>query len=178
VELAAQLQVNTLFAPFAAALVFGSVQQAAQESKRMAAEAGNPHQQVMCSYFANVVYDKDEEQKTKERLLYYLTKAAAPAFPDDPSTAPPHIRYFIDIVEKLRSMKTEDIGERSIVTGSPEYCVEVFKRCEAGGIDEIIIYFNFGALGHRETLAAMERFAREVMPHFASSDERTAAASA
>jgi alkanesulfonate monooxygenase SsuD/methylene tetrahydromethanopterin reductase-like flavin-dependent oxidoreductase (luciferase family) len=178
VELAARLRINTLFAPFAAAMVFGSVQQAAQESKRMAAEAGNPHQQVMCSYFANVVYSKDEEQKTKERLLYYLTTAAAPAFPDDPSKAPPHIRYFVDIVEKLRTMKTEDIGERSIVTGSPEYCVEVFKKCEAGGIDEIIIYFNFGALGHRETLAAMERFAKDVMPHFTSSDQPAASVTA
>jgi len=48
-----------------------------------------------------------------------------------------------------------------------EHCVEVLKRCEEGGISEVILYFNFGELPHRDTLRAMERFAREVMPHFA-----------
>jgi alkanesulfonate monooxygenase SsuD/methylene tetrahydromethanopterin reductase-like flavin-dependent oxidoreductase (luciferase family) len=28
------------------------------------------------------------------------------------------------------------------------------------------IYFNFGLLSHRDTLRAMERFAKEVLPHF------------
>src|SRR5262249_27216897 len=42
IELAARLRVNTIFAPFAAAMLFGSVQEAARESKRMAREAGHP----------------------------------------------------------------------------------------------------------------------------------------
>ena len=54
-------------------------------------------------------------------------------------------------------------------------CVEVLKRCEEGGISEVILYFNFGELGHRDTLQAMERFAREVMPHFAERTEAVAA---
>jgi hypothetical protein len=29
------------------------------------------------------------------------------------------------------------------------------------------MYFNFGGLGHVETLKSMERVAKEVMPHFA-----------
>ena len=31
---------------------------------------------------------------------------------------------------------------------------------------EQILYFNFGHFSHQETLRSMERFAREVMPHF------------
>ena len=45
IELAARLRVNTIFAPFAAAMLFGSVQEAARESKRMAREAGHPDPQ-------------------------------------------------------------------------------------------------------------------------------------
>src|SRR5581483_4653580 len=63
VELAASLQVNTVFAPFAAAMVFGSVQQAAQESKRMAREAGHANPKVMCSYFTSVAHSREEEDR-------------------------------------------------------------------------------------------------------------------
>lgn len=44
------------------------------------------------------------------------------------------------------------------------------KKCEDGGLSEVICYFNFGLLDHKETLRAMEPFAREVMPHFAEKE--------
>jgi len=50
----------------------------------------------------------------------------------------------------------------------------VLKKCEDGGLSEVICYFNFGLLDHKETLRAMERFAREVMPHFAEKKESVA----
>ena len=40
------------------------------------------------------------------------------------------------------------------------------QRVEAAGITEVILYFNFGAYSHTNTRRMMERFAREVMPHF------------
>ena len=64
-------------------------------------------------------------------------------------------------------MTVGDLGDRSIVTGDVEHCVQILKGCEEGGIDEVILYFNFGRLSHADTLKAMERFAKEVMPHFA-----------
>jgi len=72
----------------------------------------------------------------------------------------------------LRSMAPSQFGERSIVTGDAEHCIEVLEKCAAGGIAEVICYFNFGLLGHKDTLRAMERFAREVMPHFAGKTDR------
>src|SRR5262249_38242051 len=53
-ELAARLRVNSIFAPFAAAMLFGSVENAARESQRMAREAGMADPKVMCSYFCSV----------------------------------------------------------------------------------------------------------------------------
>src|SRR2546425_1041354 len=81
-ELAARLRVNSIFAPFAAAMLFGSVENAARESQRMG--------------------------------------------------------------------------------------------CEAGGVSEVILYFSFGHLNHRDTLRAMERFAKDVMPHFAEAKQGVA----
>jgi len=43
----------------------------------------------------------------------------------------------------------------------------LLDRVRRGGIEEVILYFNFGGLNHQETLKSMERFARDVMPHFA-----------
>ena len=173
IELAARLRVNTIFAPFAAAMLFGSVEAAARESKRMAREAGHPDPKVMCSYFCSVAHTTEEADRARERLLYYLHNVI-PVLPNDRSQVPPHIAYFVDIVERLRSMKPSQLGDRSIVTGDTEHCIELLKKCEEGGISEIILYFNFGLLGHRDTLRAMERFAKEVMPHFAEKKETVA----
>ena len=176
VELAARLGVNTLFAPFAAAMEFGSVQAAAAESMRLGREAGNPNPKVMCSYFTFVAHSQQEEDQTRERLLKYL-QSIVPAFPSDRSKAPPHIAYFVDIVEKLQNLKPSELGERSVVTGDADRCIEILKKCEEGGISEVILYFNFGALSHRDTLAAMERFAAEIMPHFAEKETVASAVS-
>ena len=166
IELAARLRVHTIFAPFAAAMLYGSVQEAAREAKRMAIEGGLPDPKVMCSYFVSVAHSAAEADRACERLLYYLHNVI-PVLPNDRSTAPPHIAYFADIVERLRAMRPSQLGDRSIITGDAEHCIEVLKSCEEVGLSEIILYFNYGELDHKETLRAMERFAKEVMPHFA-----------
>ena len=106
---------------------------------------------------------KADELHTKERLRRYL-RSVLPAFPSDRATVPPHLAYFADIVERLQSMKAEDFGERSVVTGDPEACIAALKKCQAVGIEEVILYFNFGHFNHQDTLKSMERFARDVMP--------------
>ena len=63
-------------------------------------------------------------------------------------------------------MSPADLGERSIITGSPDHCVEVLKDCEEDGIAEVILYFNFGGLGHQETMKSMDRAAEHLLPHF------------
>ena len=72
----------------------------------------------------------------------------------------------VDIVERLRATQPQDLGERSIVTGDLEQCLATLKKVEAAGISEVILYFNFGAYSHANTRRMMERFARDVMPHF------------
>jgi alkanesulfonate monooxygenase SsuD/methylene tetrahydromethanopterin reductase-like flavin-dependent oxidoreductase (luciferase family) len=166
VEMAARNGFNVIFAPFAAAMMFGSLADAAAAFRRLATAAGHPDSRVMCSYFFGLADDAAAERCFKERVLCYL-QSITPAFPGDPATAPPHIAYFVDIVRRLQSMSAGDLGERSVVTGDAERCIAHLKQVEQAGIAEVILYFNVGLYPHVETMAMMERFAREVMPAFA-----------
>ena len=166
---AAEMGEHVIFAPFAATMVFGSVANAVNRFKEESAKHGFSGKQAKCSFFLNVTETQEETEATKERMLKYFT-GLVPAFPDDPSTAPPHIRYFVDIVEKLKNMKTEDLSEASIIVGDGEYVTAKLKELEDAGIEEVIIYFDFGGLSYAETLKAMERFATQVMPHFDNSN--------
>src|SRR2546430_7014374 len=103
-ELAARLRVNSIFAPFAAAMLFGSVENAARESQRMARAAGLADPKVMCSYFCPVAHTHDEAERARERLLYYLHNVV-PGVPGGTETGPPHNAYLVDVVERLRSMQ-------------------------------------------------------------------------
>ena len=163
---AAQAGFNVIFAPFAAAMMFGSIQNAVAEFKRESEAAGHTGREAMCSYFTNVTFNEAETLETKERLLKYFS-AILPAFPTDPDATPPHIRYFIDIANRLKNMTPGDLGDRSIITGDPEHCLDVLKECEEAGITEVIMYFNFGGLDHKETMEAMDRAAQHLLPHFA-----------
>ena len=63
-------------------------------------------------------------------------------------------------------MTTDGLSDKSIIVGDAEYVTEKLKEIEKTGLDEVILYFDFGGLSHRETMQAMERFAKHVMPHF------------
>ena len=162
---AARAGFDIIFAPFAAAMMFGSLQNAVAEFKKESEAAGHVGRKAKCSYFVNITYDDQETSKTKERLLRYF-HGIMPAFPSDRATAPAHIRYFVDIVERMQTMTVEDLGERSIITGSPENCLKVLTDCEGAGIEEVILYFGFGGWGHSDTMRSMDRVAKELLPHF------------
>jgi alkanesulfonate monooxygenase SsuD/methylene tetrahydromethanopterin reductase-like flavin-dependent oxidoreductase (luciferase family) len=165
-RIAAELGFNIIFAPFAAAMMFGSLQEAVAKFKAYAREAGHPNVTAMCSYFTVLADTPEEQLAARERVLFYL-RSILPAFPSDREKAPPHIRYFVDIVERIGAMRPEEVGERSIVTGTRDQVVEHLRRVEASGIEEVICYFSFGAYPHRQVLHQMERFSAEVMPAFA-----------
>lgn len=166
-DMAARNGFDIIFAPFAAAMVFGSLGEAVAQFRERARQSGRSQASARCSYFFALADTREEAHAHRERLLFYLQKCVVRALPGDRATAPPHYAYFEDIVKRLLSMKPEDLGEKSIVTGSLEECVATLKKAEEAGIEEVILYFNFGGYPHRETMRMMERFAKEVMPYFA-----------
>jgi hypothetical protein len=66
-----------------------------------------------------------------------------------------HIASVVDIVEKLKSMKPSDFGERSIVTGDSEPGVAIVWSGQDLWISEMICYFNNGEPSHADMLTLM-----------------------
>jgi alkanesulfonate monooxygenase SsuD/methylene tetrahydromethanopterin reductase-like flavin-dependent oxidoreductase (luciferase family) len=168
-RMAAEMGFNVLYAPFAASMMFGSLQKAVALFREYSSAAGHADRRAMCSYFVALTDTPEQEMAARERMLYYL-RGVSPAFPSDRSKAPPHIAYFAEIVETLFRLKPEDLGERSIIAGTPEKVIEQMKRVEEAGVEQVICYFAYGALPHTQVLEQMERFAAEVMPAFGSGE--------
>jgi len=108
-----------------------------------------------------------QETAARARQLRYYQECVIPAFPGDPATAPPSYRYFINMVERLRQVRPEDLTENSVLPGTPGYITEVLKKVEAAGFDEVILYFNVGLKPHAMVKEEMARFVEQVAPAFA-----------
>jgi alkanesulfonate monooxygenase SsuD/methylene tetrahydromethanopterin reductase-like flavin-dependent oxidoreductase (luciferase family) len=154
-------------APFAAALTYGGLKQAATLYKESCAAAGTTPGRLICSYFTHFADSAAEEQAARARQIRYYKECVIPAFPGDPKTAPPSYRYFIDLVDRLHKVRPEDLGENSVLLGSPARIGETLKKVEAAGFDEVILYFNVGLKPHAQVKDEMARFMAEVAPGFA-----------
>jgi alkanesulfonate monooxygenase SsuD/methylene tetrahydromethanopterin reductase-like flavin-dependent oxidoreductase (luciferase family) len=166
-DLAARNDWNIIFAPFAAAMVYGSLAQGVEAFRQECGRFGKAPRRAMCSYFCHIADTKQEEDYGREALIRYFKDALIAAFPSDARTVPPTLRYFLEIVDILKNMKAESLTSKSILTGSPQRIVDDLKQVEKAGISEVILYFNYGLKPNTMVLEQMERFAREIMPAFA-----------
>jgi len=166
IELAARLGCGLIVAPFAAAMSFGGLKQVADLYHESCAKFGNKPGRLMCSYFTHFADNKPQEDAQRARQIRYYKECVIPAFPGDPKTAPPSYRYFIDMVERLRKVKPEDLTENSVLIGSSARITETLKKVEAAGFSEVILYFNVGLKPHAQVKDEMARFMAEVAPQF------------
>jgi len=166
IELAARLGCGLIVAPFAAAMTFGGLRQVADLYRESCARFGTKPYRLMCSYFTHFADNATQEADQRARQIRYYKECVIPAFPGDPRTAPPSYRYFIDMVERLRKVRPEDLTENSVLIGSPARITEVLKKVAAAGFDEVILYFNVGLKPHAQVKDEMARFAAEVAPAF------------
>ena len=165
-ELAARNDWNIIFAPFAAAMVYGSLAEGVKAFRAEADRHKRPPRRAMCSYFIHIASTPEEERYGREALIRYFKDALIAAFPGDPRTAPPTLQYFVKIVELLKQMQPESLTNRSILTGSPQKIIDDLKAVEAAGISEVILYFNYGLKAHALVKEQMQRFMEEVAPAF------------
>jgi alkanesulfonate monooxygenase SsuD/methylene tetrahydromethanopterin reductase-like flavin-dependent oxidoreductase (luciferase family) len=167
IRLAARLGCGLIVAPFAAALSFGGLRQVADLYRQSCAAQGTAPGRLMCSYFIHFADDAASEAAARARQIRYYRECVIPAFPGDPATAPPSYRYFIGMVERLRTVRPEDLGENSVLIGTPERIAEMLRKVEAAGFDEVILYFNVGLKPHAMVKDEMARFMEAVAPDFA-----------
>jgi alkanesulfonate monooxygenase SsuD/methylene tetrahydromethanopterin reductase-like flavin-dependent oxidoreductase (luciferase family) len=165
-ELAARKDWNIIFAPFAAAMVYGNLKNAVDAYGAECAKYGRAARQSSCSYFVHIADDAQEEAYGREALIRYFKDALIAAFPSDMKTVPPSLAYFIEIVRLLDQMKAEDLTAKSVLVGSPEKIIDDLRVVEASGISEVILYFNYGMKPHDMVKDQMRRFMRDVAPAF------------
>lgn len=175
-ELAGRHGWNVIFAPFAAALVYGSLGDGVRAYREECERHGNPPRRAMCSYFIHIADTPHEEAYGKERLIRYFKDALIASFPGDMKTAPPTLRYFVKIVDILNNMEAGDLTANSILVGPPERIVETLQQVQAAGIAEVVLYFNYGLKPHGMVKDQMARFMEDIAPHFAGGAERIAGA--
>jgi alkanesulfonate monooxygenase SsuD/methylene tetrahydromethanopterin reductase-like flavin-dependent oxidoreductase (luciferase family) len=175
IELAARLGCNLIVAPFAAAMSFGGLRQVVDLYQETCVKHGRNPGRVMCSYFTHFADNDAQEQGARARQIRYYRECVIPAFPGDPHTAPPSYRYFIDMVDRLKKVRPEDLTENAVLLGTPQRMTETLKRAEAAGISEVILYVNVGLKPHAQVKDEMARFMTEVAPAFKVAHARPAA---
>lgn len=165
-ELAARNDWNIIFAPFAAAMVYGSLADGVAAYRAECEKRGRPARRAMCSYFVHIADTRQDEDYGRAALIRYFKDALIAAFPSDAKTVPPTLKYFLEIVDILKSMKPENLTSKSILTGPPSKIIDDLKRVEDAGIGEVILYFNYGLKPNAMVIEQMDRFMAEIAPAF------------
>jgi hypothetical protein len=81
------------------------------------------------------------------------------------------------MVARLHKVQPEQLTENSVLLGNSQSITDTLKKVEAAGFQEVILYFNVGLKPHAMVKDEMDRFMREVAPHFAGKhNERRKAA--
>jgi alkanesulfonate monooxygenase SsuD/methylene tetrahydromethanopterin reductase-like flavin-dependent oxidoreductase (luciferase family) len=168
IELAGRLGCGLIVAPFAAAMSHGGLRQVRDLYHQTCARYGRAPGRLMCSYFIHFADTPREEAAARARQIRYYRECVIAAFPGDPETAPPSYRYFIDMVERLRNVRPQDLTENSVLLGSAAQITETLKKVEAAGFDEVILYFNVGLKAHAQVKDEMAQFMTEVAPAFSA----------
>jgi alkanesulfonate monooxygenase SsuD/methylene tetrahydromethanopterin reductase-like flavin-dependent oxidoreductase (luciferase family) len=175
-ELAAKNDWNIIYAPFAAAMVYGSLAHAVNTYQDECSKYGREPRRSMCSYFLHIAETPQEEAYGRASLIRYFHEAVIGAFPSDPKTVPPTYKYFIEIVNIMKNMKAESLTSRSILVGSPQKIIDDLKAVEQSGVSEVILYFNYGLKPHSMVKEQMAKFMELVAPAFDGTHKRLAAA--
>jgi alkanesulfonate monooxygenase SsuD/methylene tetrahydromethanopterin reductase-like flavin-dependent oxidoreductase (luciferase family) len=166
IELAGRLGCGLVVAPFAAAMTYGGLRQVAALYHETCSKHGTKPGKLICSYFTHFADDAKSEAAARARQIRYYKECVIPAFPGDPRTAPPSYSYFVDMVQRLRDAKPEDLTDNAVLLGTPARIAATLKRVEEAGFSEVILYFNVGLKPHEQVKDEMARFMAEVAPQF------------
>ena len=166
VAMAAKRGLNIIYAPFAAGMVFGGLDKAVDAYREACVKAGKKPGRAMCSYFIHIADDDQSEDYGRQAQMDYFNHCVIRAFPSKREEAPPTMQYFLKIHDILKTLKKEDLSDKSILIGRPEQIIESLKKVEKTGIEEVILYFNVGRKPHSLVKEQMHRFMREIAPHF------------
>jgi alkanesulfonate monooxygenase SsuD/methylene tetrahydromethanopterin reductase-like flavin-dependent oxidoreductase (luciferase family) len=167
-ELAADWDWNLILAPFASTIIFGSLENAVAAYREICAAKTKPARKVKCSYFIHIGGKPEDEDAALDRMINYVTMAGLRRTMSQGGSGPlpPTMQYFKTFGERLNDPKKSDFDDNSLLFGPPDRIIDRLKQVEALGIDEVILYFNYGNAEDSLTRDQMHRFAQEIAPAF------------
>ena len=133
---------------------------------------------IKCSYFIHIGDSQAEMDEARLRLVNYFSMAGMrkKTSQGGGGKLPPTMQYFAEIGKKLADPKIEDFDGNAILLGSPQKIIDRLKAVEAMGIEEVILYFNFGLKPDAMVREQMDWFMRDIAPAFEGSHRRLSAA--
>nr|ART40119.1 K156 [uncultured bacterium] len=163
---------NLMLAPFAASIVFGGLGPAVAAYREECAKQGATPRAVKCSYFIHIGDSLEEMTYGRDRLFDYfklsgLRKEHGPA-----AKLPPTMEYYRKVGAALMNLSKADLGDDSVLLGGPQKIIDTLKSVEALGLEEVLLYFNYGRKPDAMVREQMDRFMGEIAPAFAGSAMR------
>jgi alkanesulfonate monooxygenase SsuD/methylene tetrahydromethanopterin reductase-like flavin-dependent oxidoreductase (luciferase family) len=167
--LAAKYDWNLLLAPFAATILFGSLGGAVTAYREECGKQDKPVRKVKCSYFIHIGGGAKEEDAAQQRMIDYISMAGLRKTMSQGGLQqlPDTLSYFKQIGAVTNDPKKGDFDDKSILFGSPQRIIDTLKHVESIGVDEVILYFNFGNRPDAFVREQMHWFAQEIAPQFA-----------
>ncbi len=100
-------------------------------------------------------------------MMHYFRTIGDQALLGDKGQYEGSYQYLRQVRERALNMNWETVAETMALFGPPAACLErIGAIYEDARINQLVCWFNPGGrISHREVLAAMERFASDVMPH-------------
>ncbi|MGO9264515.1 MAG: LLM class flavin-dependent oxidoreductase [Candidatus Binataceae bacterium] len=100
-------------------------------------------------------------------MMHYFRTIGDQALLGDKGQYEGSYQYLRQVRERALNMNWETVAETMALFGPPAACLErIGAIYEDARINQLVCWFNPGGrIPHREVLAAMERFASDVMPH-------------
>ena len=168
-ELAADHDWNLLLAPFASSIIFGGLDRAIAAYREICADKSRTPRNVKCSYFIHIGDKPEEQAYGRDRLMDYFTLSGLrkSASGGAPPKLPPTMQYFQKIGEALRNPNKEDFGIESILYGSVQQITDRLGEVSELGVDEVILYFNYGRKPDAMVREQMDLFMNRIAPAFA-----------
>jgi len=165
-EIAARYDWNLMLAPFAASLIFGGLGEAVAAYREVCDQADRAPRNVKCSYFIHIGDGPADDAYGCETLVDYFTLAGMRSKKTMGAKLPPTMQYYRKIGEALTGLNIDNLDQHSILLGTPARIIERLKEIEDTGIEEVILYFNYGRKPDSMVRDQMDRFMADIAPAF------------
>lgn len=166
-ELTVKRNLNLMLASIGAQR-YGGLDKAIAKYRELCAKHQRVPQRVVASWFIHITDTAEEERKARTMIMKYLRESfvGSEVIPTTTEGTPADMHHNIKFMESVSALNEDTLSERQILLGSPARIIELLKKAEEWGLDEVMLYFSYGLKPHELVKEQMQRVMEEIAPHF------------